>query len=144
MPTVNKSALVTASASEMFSLVNDVEAYPRFLPWCGAARVHHQDEHEMEATIEIRKGGLNQAFTTRNRLRPPENIHMELVDGPFRELRGDWRFEPLREDACRVSLQLVFSFSSSLVRVAVEPVFHQIANSLVDAFCQRARELRHG
>ena len=144
MPTVNKSALVPASAGEMYALVNDVEAYPRFLPWCGAARVHHQDQHEMQATIEIRKGGLNQAFTTRNRLQPPRHIHIELVDGPFRELYGDWRFEPLREDACRVSLKLVFSFSSSLVRVAVEPIFHQIANSLLDAFCQRARELRHG
>lgn len=144
MPTVNKSALVAASASQMFALVNDVEAYPEFLPWCGGARVHRHDQHEMEATIDIRKGALNRSFTTRNRLQAPDHIRIELVDGPFQQLRGEWRFESLREDACRVSLRLMFSFSSSLIRVAVEPVFSQIANSLVDAFCQRARALRHG
>lgn len=144
MPTVNKSALVIASAEQMFELVNDVESYPTFLPWCSGAQVHRRDEQQMEATIQIRKGSLNKAFTTRNRLQAPRHVHIELVDGPFQQLRGDWHFEPLREDACRVTLNLVFSFSSSLVRMAVEPVFNQIANSLVDAFCQRARSLNRG
>jgi len=137
---VKKSALVLYSAADMYTLVNDIEAYPQFLPWCRSARVLAHGEEELRATIEMAKGGVHKSFTTLNRMQKHKMIDIRLLEGPFKRLEGYWRFEPLRVDACKVSLDLEFEFSN-LLRVAIEPVFRQIANSLVDAFCKRAVDL---
>ncbi|HXH04080.1 MAG TPA: type II toxin-antitoxin system RatA family toxin [Candidatus Competibacteraceae bacterium] len=138
MATVSKSALVPYQAAEMYRLVNDIESYPRFLPWCRATRVLSRDEDEIRASIEIYKGGINRWFTTRNRLQPDKMIEIRLLDGPFRRLEGYWHFQALGESACKVSLNLEFEFSNPVLRMAVGPVFSQITNTLVDAFCKRA------
>jgi len=138
--TVKKSALVLYSAAEMYALVNDIEAYPQFLPWCRSTHVLMCGEDELRATIEMAKGGIHKSFTTFNRMQKHKMIDIRLLEGPFKRLEGYWRFEPLRADACKVSLDLEFEFSQ-LLRVAIEPVFKQIANSLVDAFCKRAVDL---
>ncbi|MDZ7621412.1 MAG: type II toxin-antitoxin system RatA family toxin [Candidatus Competibacteraceae bacterium] len=140
MATIKKSALVLYSAAEMYALVNDVEAYPQFLPWCRSAHVVICGEDELRATIEMAKGGVHKSFTTHNRMQPDRMIDIRLLEGPFKSLEGHWCFDPLRADACKVSLNMDFEFSM-LLRKAIEPVFKQIANSLVDAFCQRAVEL---
>ncbi|HRD67924.1 MAG TPA: type II toxin-antitoxin system RatA family toxin [Candidatus Competibacter sp.] len=140
MAIVKKSALVLYSAADMYTLVNDIEAYPQFLPWCRSARVLAHGEEELRATIEMAKGGVHKSFTTLNRMQKHKMIDIRLLEGPFKRLEGYWRFEPLRVDACKVSLDLEFEFSN-LLRVAIEPVFRQIANSLVDAFCKRAVDL---
>ena len=139
--TVRKSALVFYPASTMFALVNDIESYPAFLPWCRSARVLSRNQDEVRATLEMVKGVVRKSFTTCNRLQPNKMVEIRLLDGPFRRLEGYWRFEPLREDACKVSLDLEFEFSNALLRATIGPVFNQIANSLVDAFCKRAEEL---
>ncbi|MEI2781621.1 MAG: type II toxin-antitoxin system RatA family toxin [Candidatus Competibacter sp.] len=141
MATVKKSALVLYSAAEMYALVEDIEAYPRFLPWCRSTQVLSRNEDEVRATIEMVKGGVHKSFTTCNRMQNHKMIDIRLLEGPFKRLEGYWRFEPLRADASKVSLDMEFEFASPLLRVAVEPVFKQIANSLVDAFCKRAVEL---
>lgn len=141
MATVKKSALVLYSAAEMYALVEDIEAYPRFLPWCRSTQVLSRNEDEVRATIEMVKGGVHKSFTTCNRMQNHKMIDIRLLEGPFKRLEGYWRFEPLRADASKVSLDMEFEFASSLLRMAVEPVFKQIANSLVDAFCKRAVDL---
>jgi len=138
---VNKSALVLYSAAEMYGLVNDIESYPRFLPWCRSTQVLSRDADEVRARIEMHKGGVHKSFTTCNRLQPGKMIEIRLLEGPFLRLEGFWRFQALRSDACKVSLDLEFEFSSQLIQVAIGPVFKQITNSLVDAFCKRAVEL---
>lgn len=125
----------------MFALVDDIDAYPQFLPWCRSARVLARDSDEVRATLELAKGALNKSFTTVNRLQPDKMIEMRLVEGPFRHLEGFWRFDALRDDACRVSLDLDFEFSSRMLGMVAGPVFTQIANTLVDAFCQRAEQV---
>lgn len=141
MATVKKSALVLYSAAEMYNLVNDIESYPQFLPWCRSAQVVPYSEDELRATIEMAKGAVHKTFTTNNRMQKHKMIDIRLLEGPFQRLEGYWRFEPLRADACKVSLDMEFEFSSALLRKVIEPVFKQIANSLVDAFCKRAVEL---
>ena len=141
MATMKKSALVLYSAAEMYALVKDIEAYPRFLPWCRSTQILNRNEDEVRATIEMVKGGVHKSFTTCNRMQNHKMIDIRLLEGPFKRLEGYWRFEPLRADASKVSLDMEFEFASPLLRVAVEPVFKQIANSLVDAFCKRAVEL---
>jgi len=138
VPLVKKSALVNYSAAQMYNLVDDIPAYPDFLPWCSATNVISRNDDEVRATIEISRGGINKAFTTCNRLQSNKMIEIRLLDGPFRHLEGFWRFQSLREDACKVSLDLEFEFSNTLLRLAIGPVFSQIANTMVDAFCQRA------
>ena len=143
MAGISKSALVSFSPADMFQIVDDVDAYPQFLPWCGGARVNSRNDDQVEAMVEINHKGIRKEFTTRNFLQKDKMIEMELVDGPFKHLHGFWRFDPLGDDACKVSLDLEYEFSNKLLSMAVWAVVGQIANSLVDGFCPRANFL-HG
>lgn len=144
MPVVHKTALVGHSASEMFELVNDVESYPQFLPWCHTTRLLSRDDERLCGELEVARMGIRQKFSTCNRLYPYERIVIELQEGPFQQLSGEWRFIALREDACKVELELNFSFSGKLINTAFGAVFSQIANTLVDSFCKRADEVHSG
>lgn len=139
MAHISRHALVPYSPAQMFALVDDISAYPQFLPWCRSAQEFSRDEDHVKASIEIAKGAVNKSFTTMNRMQVNKIIEMSLIDGPFRHLHGFWRFEELKPGACKVSLDLDFEFSSKLVSLAVGPVFNQVANTLVDSFVQRAR-----
>ena len=141
MPTISKSALVTHSASEMFTLVDDVSSYKEFLPWCGGSEELSRNDDEVKASVTISHSGLNKTFTTLNRLQKNKMIELTLVDGPFKHLHGFWRFDPLAEDACKISLDLEYEFSNMLLGLAIGPVFSQIANSMVDSFCLRADDI---
>jgi len=136
---VHRSALVPYSAQQMFDLVNDIEAYSLFLPWCRSSEVLSQSDAEIRARVEIAAGPLNQSFVTRNSLIRGESIQMKLEKGPFSRLDGYWRFESLQAQGCKVSLELHFDFPNFMMRVTMTPMFNQIANTLVDAFVQRAR-----
>ena len=138
MPNIHKSALVPYSTAQMFALVDDIDSYAQFLPWCRSSQVLSRSEDEVRATLEIAHGSLRKSFTTRNRKQRDKMIEMRLEEGPFRHLEGFWRFDVLGEQASKVSLDLDFEFSSKLVGLAMGPVFSQIANSLVDAFTKRA------
>jgi ribosome-associated toxin RatA of RatAB toxin-antitoxin module len=126
----------------MYTLVSDVAAYPEFLPWCEKVEVLHNDEFEQLARIHMAIGKLHKGFTTRNRLEPERAIHMQLVEGPFRHLTGEWSFEP-HNSGCRVSLDMRFEFTNRFFDLALGTPFHKIANSMVDAFIRRADEI-HG
>lgn len=141
MRRVHRSALVQHSAEQMFELVNDVEAYPKFLPWCRQSRVLDSSDTHMRAEIGLSLAGISRSFTTRNTLHRPERIMLHLVDGPFRHLEGEWQFIALRDDACRVTLDLTFEVSNRLFAMALAPAFEKVGNSLVDAFGQRADAL---
>ncbi len=141
MPTIQKSALVPYSSGQMYALVNDIDAYSQFLPWCRSSQVLDKGPDAIKAVVEIAHGGLHKSFTTLNRLQQDKMIEMRLVEGPFRHLEGYWRFDILGEQACKVSLDLDFEFSNRLVGLAMGPIFTQIANALVDAFCKRARDV---
>ena len=144
MRSVSRTALVPHSADRMYSLVYDVEAYPDFLPWCSGAKVLERDAEHVVATLEMHRAGLRKSFTTRNTLRPGEAIDLELVGGPFRELRGGWRFEPLGEAGCKVTLALEFEFDSRALDALLGTFFKETLNSLVDAFTQRADQVYGG
>lgn len=141
MTTINKSALVPYQPKDMFELVDDISAYPEFLPWCKSTTIISRDADEVKASIEIAHAGLQKSFTTHNRNMRNKMIEMRLLEGPFKHLEGFWRFDELGKDGCKVSLDLEFEFSNKLVGMAFGPVFSQIANSLVDAFCARAKDV---
>lgn len=141
MSRVQRSALLPYSAEQMYSLVNDVAAYPQFLPWCSESEVLQHSESEMLARIHMRKGRVNHSFTTRNQLLENHKVIVGLVDGPFRKLEGHWLFENLADRGSRISLELEFEFSNRLVGMLVGPVFHHIANTLVDSFVKRAKQV---
>lgn len=141
MRTVNKSALVPYPAVDMFTLVNDVERYPEFLPWCRSARILSKESSGMRASLELARGGFHKTFTTENRLEPGKAITITLVDGPFRHLEGRWQFRDLDHEGSKVSLDMEFEFAGRLLDLMAGPVFHEICNSLVDAFIRRAADL---
>ena len=141
MESIDRSALVPYTPQEMFALVSDVDTYPQFLPWCSDAQVLEKQDDEVMARIAFAVSGVSKSFTTRNHHTPGHRIEMQLVEGPFSDLRGYWLFAPLGDAGCKISLSLKYNFSSRMVKMVVGPVFGQIANSLVDAFQQRAAEV---
>lgn len=141
MPQIERSALVFYSAQQMFDLVNSVPDYPQFLPGCSAATIVSQSELEMVAKLQVSKAGIGQSFTTRNTLVPYQRIDMQLVDGPFKHLRGGWQFQPLNEQACKVVLQLEFEFSNRFVQFAFGKVFQELTAAMVNAFTERAKQV---
>ena len=126
---------------ELFDLVADVGSYPAFLPWCRRASIAYADGQQMQATLEIAKGPLRKSFTTLNRLDAPSRIEIHLKEGPFRTLEGCWTFEDLADHGSRVTLDMQFQVAGALLGRTLAPVFGEIANSLVQAFCTRARSL---
>lgn len=144
MAVVEKSALVAHSSQAMFDLVADVERYKEFLPWCSDSALISHEGNRLCGRIEVSRLGITQSFSTCNDLDPPEYMGIDLHEGPFRKLHGEWRFLPLREDACKVMLRLEFEFSGKLIDAAFGKVFHQVANSLVESFVKRAREVYGG
>ena len=141
MTVVQKSALVKFSARQMFDLVNDIEAYPQFLPWCSGSRILKRENDIIEAELLISKGGFKKSFSTRNTIDPGGKITVSLLDGPFSYLEGVWSFMPLREDASKISLDLEFEMSSKLASLAFGTIFHQICNTMVSAFTDRAKQV---
>lgn len=141
MTIVDKSALVPYSTEEMYALVADIPAYGEFLPWCGGARVVQQEADRVVAAIDIAYKNIHKSFTTENRLVPGEKMVMNLLDGPFRYLRGHWSFAPLDAQASKISLHLEFEFSNMLMAMAMGPVFAGMANSMVDSFRRRAEQV---
>jgi ribosome-associated toxin RatA of RatAB toxin-antitoxin module len=138
MAVVHKSVLLAYSAEQMFALVENFEAYPKFLPWCGGAEVRQREGNKVVAMLTINYHGVKQTFSTENTNTPPISIEMALIEGPFRHLTGSWSFKPLREDACKIEFELHYEFSSKVLEQLIGPVFNMIANSFVDSFVKRA------
>jgi ribosome-associated toxin RatA of RatAB toxin-antitoxin module len=141
MKEIARSAIVEHSAAEMYALVEDIEAYPRFLPWCAAAEVHERRAGATKATLTVGLGGLRHSLTTLNENRPGEAIDMRLVEGPFRRFHGEWRFVPLGAHASRIEFTLQYEFSSRTLGRLLAPLFDGIADSMVEAFVRRAAEV---
>lgn len=139
MAQVNRSALVMFSAEQMYDLVNDVAAYPQFLPGCVGSEVITLQDNVMTASVEVAKAGIRKTFTTTNTLFSNERIDMALLDGPFKSLQGGWQFVALDEKACKIVLALDFEFSSKLVELAFGKVFKELVNNMVKAFTERAK-----
>ena len=140
MKSITRSALVEHAAAEMYALVDDIEAYPRFLPWCLEAHVE-QAGNRTRATLTVGVSGIRQAFTTENENQPGRAIEMRLVEGPFRAFSAAWRFTPLGERACQIEYSMRYQFASRTLARLLEPLFDQIADTMVDAFTRRADEL---
>jgi len=136
---ISKSAIVPYSCEQMYQLVNQVDDYPKFLNWCSSACILNQTDGEITASVSIKKSAFNQTFTTINTLITNQRIDMQLKDGPFDHLSGAWIFTTLNDNACKVELELEFSFSSKIVDMAISPIFTSIANSQLDAFVTRAK-----
>jgi len=138
---IERSALITHNAIDIYSLVQDVPSYPQFLSWCTAATVFEQTDDMQRAELEVAVAGLKQQFTTINTLITGERVGMQLLKGPFRELQGEWCFTQLGDDGSRVSLVLNFEMANGLAARMFGEGFGRVANRLVNDFCKRADEV---
>ena len=141
MPRISRSLDVPYPASDMFSLVADIERYPRFLPWCRTATVHDRTATVVIASLVIARGPIRKSFTTRNRMVDPERIDIELVDGPFSHLDGCWSFDARAGRSCTVGFEMRFEVANRVLARVLAPLFEEIAKSMVDAFSRRARQV---
>jgi ribosome-associated toxin RatA of RatAB toxin-antitoxin module len=141
MPEVSRSVLVEYTPDQMFALVDRVEDYPGFLPWCGGVTLLHRDAEVTRASILISYHGLRQTFTTENAKRAPVEMRIRLLEGPFRRLDGSWRFTGLAGRGCKVELSMSYEYSSRILEKLIGPVFNHIAGTLVEAFVKRAGQV---
>ena len=145
MREVYRSAIVPYPAESVFDLVADIASYSEFLPWCSESKVLSVKEmpegQEVVATLGLSQGALSGAFTTRNQQRHPTGVTMSLLEGPFSELEGEWKINPLGEQGCKLELQISFAFSNPMKDMLLGAVFEQTCNRLVDAFVRRAGEV---
>ena len=139
MKRVSRSAIVECAAGDFYGLVEAIESYPEFLPWCAAAEVRERMPGRTVATLTLAVAGVGQSFTTENGNVPGRSIDMRLLEGPFKCFAAAWRFTPLGPGACKVEYMMEYEFSSGVVAAVLEPVFKRIANGIVEAFTQRAR-----
>lgn len=138
---VARSAIVEHPAAVIYSLVEDIEAYPEFLPWCGGAKVLERDSTRTVATLTVGVRGIRQSFTTENANLPDKGIDLRLVEGPFRKFSAAWRFTPLDERAARIEFSMEYEFSSKVLGKVLEPLFDHIADTMVTAFSRRADQV---
>ena len=140
MKRIARSALVEHSADHLYRLVEDIEAYPKFLPWCLAVHVS-RTAGQTRASMTVGMAGLSQSFTTENRNVPGKSIDMRLVEGPFRSFSAAWRFSALDASACKIEYSMEYEFASAALAAVLEPLFGRIADTMVDAFTRRADEI---
>ena len=138
MHTIKKTAIVFHPQIEMFNLVDQIENYPSFLPWCGSTQVIHRDSEITRATIEINFKGIKQSFTTENIKKSDQLMQIRLIDGPFRHLSGSWMFNKLDANSCQIELTLEYQFNNVLLETLISPVFNIIANTFIDEFIKEA------
>ena len=138
---IARSALVMHSAMDMYRLVEGVPSYPQFLSWCTAARIHEQNNEMQKATLTVVVAGVRQSFTTLNTLLSGESVEMKLLEGPFKNLQGEWRFIQLGADGCKISLELDFEMTNGVMSSVFGKGFGKIADRLVDDFCKRAEQV---
>ncbi|WP_407276741.1 type II toxin-antitoxin system RatA family toxin [Halothiobacillus sp. DCM-1] len=136
---ISRHLRVPYTAGQMYALVNDVAAYPKFLPWCDSARVLREIPEEMDARIGMKLGAFHKSFATRNRNEPGKKIEVSLLDGPFKSLQGAWSFHDLPDGGSIIRLNMQFEFSTRLVELAIGPIFREIVRNLIQAFEQRAQ-----
>ena len=141
MPRISRSADVPFPAPDMFSLVADIERYPRFLPWCRSATVHARTPTVVTASLEVARGPLRKSFKTRNRMMDPDRIDIELIDGPFSHFDGRWSFDATAARCCKVGFEMRFEISNRMLARVLAPLFEDIARTMVDAFCRRAHQV---
>ena len=141
MPDVNQTVLVEFAPEQMFTLVDTVEDYPKFLPWCSGTALIHRDAVTTRATISINYRGVQRSFTTENDKDEPESMRIRLIKGPFSRFDGSWHFVRLGDRGCKIEFKLHYEFAGRLLDRLINPVFHHIASTLVDAFVKRAGEV---
>jgi ribosome-associated toxin RatA of RatAB toxin-antitoxin module len=141
MAVVEKSVLIERTAAQMFELVDRVEDYPKFLPWCGGTELLERTDSVTAARIHINYHGIKAHFATANAKEPPRTMKIRLTEGPFRQMDGDWKFTPLGDNACKIEFRLHYEFANKLLEKVVGPVFHRIADTFVESFVNRASKL---
>lgn len=140
MQNINKSAIVLHPVKKMFQLVDTVENYPQFLPWCGSTQIIERDNNKTIASIEINFKGIRQTFTTENTKKQNQEMNIKLVNGPFKSLSGQWMFKNLDKDSCQIELKLEYEFSNVILEKLISPVFNMIANTFIDEFIKEANK----
>ena len=140
MHNILKSAIVLHPAQKMFQLVDSVENYPEFLPWCGSTQIIERDNDKTIASIEINYKGIRQTFTTENTKKQNQEMIIKLIDGPFKSLSGEWIFKNLDKDSCQIELKLEYEFSNVILEKLISPVFNMIANTFIDEFIKEANK----
>ncbi len=139
--TLQRSALVNYDAEKMFDLVNDIEAYPSFMPGCARAKIIEKKDCELVAKLTLAKSGIEQSFTTRNQFQRPSSINIALVDGPFSVFKGLWLFEPIQERGCKVSFKLEYKFKNAVLGLTLSNLLEKVSGEQVTAICDRAKTL---
>ena len=138
---IRRSALIGHSAASTFDLIEAAEHYPEFLPWCTSATILARDDTVVAARLAVDYRGLRFTLTTRNPKQRPRWMAIRLEQGPFRRFEGEWSLVELGQEACKIEFTLRYEFDSALVGKLADGVFARVADTMIDAFANRAEEV---
>ena len=141
MTEISKTTLVPYTSNEMYVLVNDIESYPSFLPWCTEAKILSQQEESLTATLSMALGKIKQSFTTENTMQDGSRIDIQLIEGPFKHLSGYWRFIQEDEQSCHIHLHMHFEFKNKIIKHTLGKAYYKVMDTLVESFVQRAQQV---
>lgn len=146
MPKLDKQHVVNHTAENMYKLVCDVENYPKFVPLCQSLSVKSCKERDgktlMLADMTMAYKMLSETFTTQVLMNPGTNtIDVKYIEGPFKHLDNQWKFNDLGEGRCEVSFLLDYELRSKMLAMAAGAIFDMAFGKFVDAFEKRADEI---
>ena len=138
MKKIHKEEDINIEVTKIFHLINNIEKYPDFLPWCVKTEVEHKSKNTINGKIFISKSFIKWNFSTKNIIENNKSINLSLIDGPFEELNGKWSFIPIDKNNTKVSLDINYKFKNSLIEISIEPIFTSIMNSILQSFISQA------
>lgn len=141
MPTHAEQRHLPWRPEQLYSVVAEVEHYPKFLPWCSACRILDRQDDVITAEMIISFKVFRERFTSRVTLHPQTAIDVAYIDGPFRYLNNHWRFLPAPDGGCILDFHVDFEFRSRVLQSLIGMLFGEAVRRMVAAFESRAREL---
>ena len=139
---INKSENINVELVIIFDLINNVENYDKFLPWCTDSNILSDDGNVMVAEIAIDKNLVNWKFKTENSYKQNQIIELKLVEGPFNKLDGYWKFSKIDKHNTSVKLYLEYEFDNKIVELSIKPIFSSIMSSILDSFISEAFKIK--
>lgn len=132
--------LANYKAQDLFKLVANIEDYPKFLPWCLAAKITSQNENIIIADLMIKFKFLREKYSSKVTLIPDQEIKVEAIEGPFEYLNNSWKFIN-QDEQTLIKFEIDFKFSSSILEAIASSMIKEASHKIMNGFLRRASEI---
>jgi len=134
---IKKEAIVLNDIDTVFRIVNQVDLYKNFVPYCIESKILFHENNIMNARLDFNLKGLETSFTTKNKIIENKSIQMELIEGPFKYLDGIWEFKKI-ENKTIIFLTINYEAENKIIEYTIGKSLEKITNYLVKAFVEES------